>query len=291
MTKFKSPETATTYAGLDDAAFVDGQPVSAHVIRTLARQVNRALSRKALVYRWLGNGNANASNVATFVPPFWGHMTPCGEVPIFYAPGISTLRCRVRMMAEGATSGFHGIQLGYTTSRHPGGALDSGALTHTPNGISTTSYADLTIPVSIEGQDMLTLWWRAYLLGDEPLMNTTTHGGANTGDNSYNSRAGACIMRNTYSSPSTSWIVDPTNANAIQRNGHWIRMLSSYGYEVAKLEVRDGRADETEYVDYRRLLFQPVTDDHRWGPGKGVTWEIRQLPQVKLHSIAIYEDA
>ena len=76
MTRFRAPESATTYAGLDDAAFADGAPVSAHVIRTLARQVNRALERKSLVYRWLGVGNPSASSVSTFAPPFWGQMTP-----------------------------------------------------------------------------------------------------------------------------------------------------------------------------------------------------------------------
>lgn len=287
MTRFRAPESATTYAGLDDAAFADGAPVSAHVIRTLARQVNRALERKSLVYRWLGVGNPSASSVSTFAPPFWGQMTPCAEVPLFYRPGISRLRCRVRMMAEGAAAGFHGIDIGYVTSRSPRGNLDDVGVTHSPNGLTTTSYETFIIPVSIDGQDTLSLWWRANIEGDEPLMSTATHGGINTGNNNGNSRSGSCILHTTLGTP---WNVDQTNANAIQRNGHWIRFLYST-YEVGRGEIRDGDNSAGELVNFTRLFYEPTVDDWRRSSRSGTTWEIRQLPEVRLHSIAIYEDS
>ena len=44
-------------------------------------------------------------------------------------------------------------------------------------------------------------------------------------------------------------------------------------------------------MNYTRLFYEPTVDDWRRSSRSGTTWEIRQLPEVRLHSIAIYEDS
>lgn len=283
MTKFKAPEVATSQSGLEDSAFSDGSPLSAHKVRVLARSVNRSLQREALVWRWLGDG------ASVFVPPYWGELTPCSRMPIFYSEGVDALRVRIRLEVE-ATS-FNDVSLGCVTSRQLFGQLGSTKVDVTPSGLGSSLTATFNVPVSGTGQDELTFFWRYNIDGGETLLATGTYGGTSGGAFEYGDRLLCSTEDPSISAP---WVTSQSAAS-VQRSGFYALVSASSGQRLIA-EVRDGRQDATWYYDgvsgvvdatLSTLYFQPAFENIT--PSLGYTYELRELPKAILSSVAVYE--
>lgn len=283
MTKFKQPEVATSQSGLEDSAFSDGSPLSAHKVRVLAQSVNRSLQREAMVWRWLGDG------LSVYVPPFWSELTPCSRMPIFYSEGVDALRVRVRLEVE-ATS-FNNVSLGCVTSRQLFGQLGATKVDVTPSGLGSSLTSTFAVPVSGTGQDELTFFWRYNPDGGETLLATGTYGGTSSGNFEF----GDHILCSTEDpSISAPWVTSQSGAS-VQRSGFYALVSASSGQRLIA-EIRDGRQDVSWYYDgvsgvvsstLSALYFQPTFENIT--KSLGYTYELRELPKAVLSSIAVYE--
>lgn len=197
MTSIRTAEAFSTYGGLDSTSVNQAAPYSSHVLRTLAKGVNRLTTRAHPLFNmvWLEREATEyrASTFDGYVPNAWEALLP--PITIMKKPGLST--CALRVRAKIATGNTMKIRvITSATGDESVRESDSGnIMTVTANG--SYAYNDLTgIPISDGEFDTVSL----LISGENPssLAATATYGSPNTALADY-------IGTNTLIDDSATW--------------------------------------------------------------------------------------
>lgn len=300
MTQFRAPEIATARGGLDDDAFVSGQPLSAHILREMIRQSNLQSRRSNPVFRWFGNGVGGGRTERA--PAFWQVALPCGEVVIRKTPGVGKLRCRVRVLADSGRR----LEVALYTHR-AGGDLSLHSAVVTGSGTGSYVTADITVPCLEGDQDAVTVWWRALVdPSNDPVVTSANWSGLSAtsfgdatwgtpamgfgGDDTwqfYSKRRDVFIdnyVASQYlagSPPKPGWRIGRSDSAGLSRSGFYIYMTSRNQLH----EIRDP-VFSSGFSPIISIAPNLPFDLESY---QGVYYTMRQLPEAHIESVAIYE--
>lgn len=304
MGKARDPEYATALGGLDDAAFTDGSPLSAHVLRQLIRQSNMNASRSTCVYRYTGQKAIGAG--VTYVPPFWGFATPQGAVPIRKAPSVRQLRVRIRATVESG----RGIWFGVETQDHKFRWEDTLSVI----GTGGVQAYDMSVPVSSSADEWLAVYFRAQLdPTTDPVVTSASWSGLSAaafGDGTWGTptinpyvdvngfyyvAAGPNFVHDGYvtaqfgdNGGARGWRIGTSDTNSIARSGLylWIYDVGASGGGAA-YEVRDGSSGWQSGGLAPSIWVHPEIAG--WETLFGRSYTLRQLPTAQILSVSAYE--
>lgn len=291
MAFFRPPEVSEAFGALDDDAFQDGSPTSAHVLRELCRNGNRLIAKSSLMFRWIGDAQTSGDNSGSglgFAPFFWQHLINVPAMPVPKKYGATKMRVRVRAaITSGAT-----VMVYVGTSRAPTPAhIRSGSdqLNCTGAGTGTVSvYEKADIPVRRDAGEVLSFYFRSYF-DTSTALATGTYGGNASGTVAF------LIGNNFFDDTLTKndgWDTDvPSNTNLVD-DGHFVLFKDSNGALLHVAQIT-GTGRDLGFIDngsYTRttdqLEFEPAARDIRNLAGS--TYEIYQLPRIQMVSVAAY---
>lgn len=279
MSIFRAPEVPTRYGALDNEAFEDMADDGAEVVREQVRGSNLLTGREHLVYRWVTRANPPASEVGwglACAPPFWQlalPMLPEGT-PVEKKYGLRRVRMRIR--AEIDDQRMVEIHLATSNDSDPNAAS---APTMVLRGVGAPEVYEVEdVPVRRAAGEVIALYMRARVdLGNDPLLDTATFGGANSGV--IDSANNLFSMRDV----GAGW---NATGNMAHLGGHYLVTRDQAGAQrMGAAEIRavgpDAGAGLTD-----ELIFSPPATDYRHLIG--ANYEIRKLPHVRFFSVAIY---
>lgn len=182
---FKAPEIATIHGALDDAAFTDGAPLSAHVARTLIRNGNRLAARGHLVFRHVAPGAVSPEATVyaglAYAPSYWTKALPLVHpFPVEKAQGLTKLRMKIR--ADITTDAI--VDFALCTSaygrRSPFDITSTGLLNMVGTGVPAP-YTQADVACRKGDGEELGLYIKAQGHSDDPQLDFTTYGGVASG--------------------------------------------------------------------------------------------------------------
>lgn len=261
-------ERATTFGALDSTAFVDGAPVSAHLLRELARSLNLRLYAPEPVASMVWNARTGVEADADgytgldgkllgFGMPYWTHVAPSLEVPKKAGLAHYSLAVTAYIPLDQV------VRWGLQTRRQPR-IQDQGALVLEATGTGDwANYLLENIPANPGGSDSLDFLAR----GDAYVLMADAYGTGKTG--TVNT-----MMLNAFQA--TTADLDPLVAG---RN--WVRFTRSDGCPLTDPKVIDG------WVASDTLQFWPPVDASELDWLQGATYTIYALPRWHLASIYV----
>lgn len=275
MVYLKTPEFSSKFGAVDDLAFTDGSPVSAHVLREMARNGNRLISKGDLLFRWVGaedDGTGESTSAgSSFAPPFWQYAIPVFPFPVLKRKGITQIRVRVRAdIDSGLTLLFY---VGTLKNPTPTPLATSNILTMAGTG-SLAAYTKNDIEVREPAGEVLSFFYKYSVdPSSDALMNTATYGSPSAGTSSYNT--GPFWFSDT-GTPAT-W---NTTTAEVHEGGHYVQFLDSNSVRETFIgEIRG-------VVSATQLLFWPECPNSQLI--RGAKYQILKLPACKFVSIAVY---
>lgn len=223
----KDFEKSSGTSGIASAGVASGRPVSAHVVRELARQANYQATRSGLVYRW--TPETSASLVA---PCRWQFLAPQCSVPVRVSSGTTSLRCGFRAAVPSGRT----ISFGVVCTPAGQDVIEpDDTNTITMFGTGTSQRVDGVVPCPASRDFLLTLFWRhAVNLASDPVITTASYDTGVLGTfesgawatptvGAVNTDFGVARIYDTLNLSGIGlWLNDPTNANAVQRLGYYL---------------------------------------------------------------------
>lgn len=275
---FRLPEVATEYGGLDDAAFDDGSPVSAHVLREMARNGNRLTGRGDLLAQWNAyaeDGVDGLRSVARmFAAPYWQFLLPIPILEVEKRSGVDTVLVRLRVLVE---AGFS-VLFFVGTSLRPTPANTRSADQVAVAGSASIQNVDITVPVRRSRGELLSVYVRHVVnTTTDTLMDTATYGTPNTGVIPNTSTRGF----GHFSYPGATW------TNAIPSGGHYVNFSDATGREQRHVPSKIVAA----YINSPifELHFHPIISSPEvFQSLVNATFTIRRLAAVRVISAAVY---
>lgn len=272
MTLFKLPELATEYGQLADAAFGDGSPGSAHVMRELGRNGNLLKARGGQVQRFVSDARSSSDgqgNALSFAPPYWQHLVPGLIIPANKKSGITSVRCRLRVQID------NGYKVLFSLGTMP---------RPTPRG-RALSTAELVVATGTGAEQVLTFTQRAQTAPGESLSLYCRH--LVDPDND------AKLVTGTYGTPNTGTVVSvPTPYSFTASGATWNNVHTGGHYVI--FEASGGRVLHvpSKIVDTLSTIELAIfphfgTDTIRYGV-RASTFTLYKSPAVRLISCAVY---
>jgi hypothetical protein len=289
------PERASVLSGLDSAAIADGRAPSAHLLRELARNANRMISRGELVARlsFDAGGTAGESMGADDMHG-WGTVdrwVPITHaVPIERNPWLVSYRALVTSYLEEDSK----LYLEVETSDHPhdpaAGPSAANVITLDGDAGSDTWVSDAkSIAVAGRRSDFVRLWLRSEILG---AMDTVEYGspasGTLTGLSSWTSAPGGLW---TLEDSGATW---DTSGSTPTTGGHLVRLLDVFGNVVVpwtRILVNTGTTFSIKMDQWAGI---PFGNGIEWVAAQqisGCDYEIVKTPVWRLGDFALYAEA
>jgi len=285
-----TPERSTTLGGIDSAAIADGLAPSAHLLRELARNANRLISRSELVARFsFDSGGIAGESMGADDLHGWGRIdrwqpiTPL--VPIERMPWLVQYRALVETYLEADAT----IYLQVETMDH---AFDPAAGPSSPNvitvaaGVSDDWVADvLTLAVSQRRSDHVRLWARSEDLG---AMDTGTYGSPASGtlDGLTSFTAGPGLW--TVQDSTATW---NSGGSTPTNGGHLVRLIDAFGNIVVPYTQIRANTGTTLQIYLDAWAGIPFGNGIEWIAAQAAgycDYEIVKTPTWRLGDFALY---
>lgn len=279
----KAPEKSSGTSGIYTAGVATGRPLSAHVVREMARQANYQVSRSGLVYRWQGQ-----TTDAVYAPSRWAFMVPQCSVPVRVASGTTSLRCAFRVTVPSSRRVSFGV-----TATPLGETVVAPAWPHyaTATGTGSSQRVEFEVPCPASRDFKLSLWWRHEQdHAVDPVVASASYNSAELGTFGSGGWATPTIGRSDngmmldlrgVTASYNFWLNEPNASNAIQRLGYYLVVFDEGASGAAKTFAIH-QLGEDEWV--RELYCPGLT---RASQGKRYT--ILQAAACTLTSACVYE--
>lgn len=295
----KAPEYSSSVSALHASAFVDGEPLSAHVLRELARQTNRQASRSSPIFRFVGYG---ARIGVQYAPARWRYASPSCAIPVRKRLGVQRLRTCVRAYVES------GRRVAFALLSDASPRADEVAAYIDGSGAIVSVAWETECPSSSE--ILLSPMWRAVVdPSSDPLvtsaqwigLSASTFGDAtwgtptiatNTGTGQFATH-GPHHFRDQYVTSqfvtylgARGWRVAPNDTAAIQRAGMYAFVFDS-GFS--------GAGTAYECGPYGATIVSPGIGDAIYTIDTvprsvlGKIYSMNRLPEAQILSWAVYE--
>ena len=275
---FKGPEVATEYGGLADAAFVDGRPVSGHVVREMARNANRQKQRGGhplrLVYdaRVTHVDSAFPGQSRQWLPPSWQSLFASSSYPVPKRHDVVKLEVRVRVVVD--LDRAFVLFFGTSVNPHPATSLGDEGL-FSGKGTGAEQVITMQFRCRRVEDESLRFFGRADIDPDnDPLLDTGTYGNPPngttdaTGAGSFRPKSGGTL----------TWAL----GTQIADNGHYVVFRNAASGSFAHRPSLIVASDASN-----GLHFEPQAESIR--VIDETLFEIRKLPSLQLISFAVRE--
>lgn len=290
------PERASVLSGLDSAAIADGRAPSAHLLRELARNGNRVVSRSELAARLsFDTGGIAGESMGSDDLHGWGTVDRwvplTTRIPIDRNPFLRSYRAILNSYLEEDAK----LYLQIETADWP---YDPAASPAAPNvltldgdsGSDTWVKDALSLAVTGRASDYVRLWLRSDVLGT---LDTGTYGspasGTFTGITDWTAGPGRWTLEDS----GATW---NSGGSTPANGGHLVRIFDAFGNVVVpytRILVNTGTTLTVRLDSYAGIPF---------GDGRGSEWlaysnlggcdyEIVETPTWRIGDFALYAEA
>ena len=295
-------EYASKYVALDDTAFADGNPLSAHMLREMARAANHLNRKGEFLFRWLGSSfeydlvNWGQISHGVMNPGVeWTPLLPITRVWVPKPPGCTALRMRIRaQITAGKTLEFF-VANQYAPVPEDANIRSSERIVGSG---STGVYQFSDLPAKEEAGDELSFFVRTLIdPSSDTALNTGTYGGAASG-------TATMISATEFKDENlvSGWNIGTNN---VADAGHYVvftHPTTGAQIQVARItEMGLGNFSATDSLHFfppatgifahRRTgggVFAKAVGGQRFKTVNYCDYAIYQLPKLSLKSIAVY---
>lgn len=270
------PEIPSLYGALDSAAFADGEPSDAALLRPIVTGSNRAACIGAPIVQYIFDASSDlgesSGRCLFWGLPYWFQIAP-GPIRRVKMPGLTKGKVFVNFTlrnGEVCHLQVHTSVMPFDPSRQAG---DPNVLTLT--GTGSEAWAELAdIPIQRGDTDHVTFWLRGVPTATAGSVANHAGGtGLNTGsiDSAYDS---------TLNDSSGGWNRSDTQFGW-DEGGHAV-LITSGGNQITRPRQIVGVPNSGQLTVYPP--FEPG-DDQRF---RNETYSIVELPQGRINNIALY---
>ena len=283
MSALGTPQIATRFGALDDAAFADGYSVPSHLLRVMAMVSNRLVSQQEPVFNLVWDSSTDTVETTVqgalmgFAYPVWCQVVPTILCP--KRPGLTTIDVKIIASITSGQTCYAQI----ATHEEPFDDSAPASATNVLTMAGTGAFATYTL-TGVRIDPGLQDWIGVYIKGTPTSTNGVvvpdTYGTPNSGTvtaSAYNYFEDAAALWNTGGGGGSTW----------DDGGHYVRFedtASGVLVETPRLIVQVPSATRIEF-------HPPLSTNHVLSRLAGTTYRIRQLPEWRICNVAGYAAA